>query len=246
MNPHVESPDPDSEAESKTRGKPAAESDIPDLRGMPRTIGYANTTQTVMAINRGLLLANLALGVACVALAIGLAQSREWITVYIPPDPVAGGFQTAGMPSAPTVYGFVAQTLQQLYHWPIDGEIDYANAIDMQTPYLTTTFRRELQADFARLRNRSGLNELRGRARALHPAPERLYSPEQVQRIGPGVWGVEIEYRLVESIEASPIKDTVIRYAVRVVRADVNPNGNRWGLQLDGWLRDPVRIESEG
>ena len=177
MNPHVESPDPDSEAESKTRGKPAAESDIPDLRGMPRTIGYANTTQTVMAINRGLLLANLALGVACVALAIGLAQSREWITVYIPPDPVAGGFQTAGMPSAPTVYGFVAQTLQQLYHWPIDGEIDYANAIDMQTPYLTTTFRRELQADFARLRNRSGLNELRGRARALHPAPERVVFP---------------------------------------------------------------------
>lgn len=198
---------------------------------------------TVMAINRGLLLSNLVLGIAVVALAIGLAQSREWITVYIPPDTTEGGFQTAGMPSAATVYGFAAQILQQIYHWPVDGEVDYVSAIESQTPYLTTTFRRQLQADFQRLRNRSGLNELRGRARALHPAPDRLYGPERVERLGPGVWGVEIEYRLVESIEASPIKDAVIRYAVRVVRADVNPRGNRWGLQLDGWLRDPVRIQ---
>jgi len=36
-------------------------SDHPDLRGLPRRIGYVNTTHTVMAINRSLLLSNLVL-----------------------------------------------------------------------------------------------------------------------------------------------------------------------------------------
>jgi len=215
----------------------------PDLRGLPPGIGYVNTAHTVMAINRSLLLAVIILGTACIVLAVGLGQSREWITVYIPPDTARGSIQTAGTPGPATVYGFSAQVLQHLNHWPVDGEQDYASAIETQTPYLTPGFRRQLLEDYDRLGNRSGLNELKGRARALHPAPERLYAPERVQRIGPGVWGVEIEYRLVESIEGSPIKDAVIRYAVRVVRADVNPRGNRWGLQLDGWLRDPVRIQ---
>lgn len=214
----------------------------PDLRGLPHGVGYVNTAHTVMAINRALLLANLMLGVACIALAVGLAQSREWITVYIPPDTTGGSIRTAGTPGPATVYGFAAQVLQLLNHWPVDGEADYAAAIGSQAPYLTPGFRRQLQEDYARLRNRAGLNELRGRARALHPASDRLYSPERVERLGSGVWGVEIEYRLVESIAASPIKDAVIRYAVRVVRAEVNPGGNRWGLQLDGWLRDPVRL----
>jgi len=217
----------------------------PDLRGLPRRVGYANTTHTVMTINRSLLLSNIVLGVACIVLAAGLAGSREWITVYIPPDTTEGGFQTAGKPSQATVYGFAAQVLQILNHWPVDGERDYASAIESQTLYLTPRFRRQLLEDYTRLGNRAGLNELRGRARALHPAADRLYSPERVEKLGAGVWGVEIEYRLVESIEASPIKDTVIRYAVRVVRAEVNPRGNRWGLQLDGWLRDPVRIRSQ-
>ncbi|MYB34477.1 MAG: TIGR03746 family integrating conjugative element protein [Gammaproteobacteria bacterium] len=214
----------------------------PDLRGLPHGLGYVNTAHTVMAINRSLLLANIILGAVCIALAVGLAQSREWITVYIPPDTARGSLQTAGTPGPATVYGFAGQVLQILNHWPVDGEADYAAAIKSQTPYLTPGFRRQLQEDYDRLRNRSGLNELRGRARALHPAAGRLYGPERVERLGGGVWGVEIEFRLVESIEASPIKDLVIRYAVRVVRADVNPEGNRWGLQLDGWIRDPVRI----
>lgn len=217
----------------------------PDLRGLPKGVGYVNTAHTVMAINRSLLLANIILGLVCIALAVGLAQSREWITVYIPPDTAQGGFQTAGAPGPSTVYGFAGQVLQHLNHWPTDGEQDCAAAIKRQTPYLTTGFRHQLLEDCTRLRNRAGLNELRGRARALHPAPERLYSPERVQRLSDGVWSVAIEYRLVESIAASPIKDAVIRYEVRAVRADVNPDGNKWGLQLDGWIRDPVRIRSE-
>ena len=215
------------------------------LQRLVGDMGYMNTTHTVMAIYRSLLLSNIILGFVALALSIGLAQSREWITVYIPPDTTQGGFQTAGQPSSATVYGFAGQTLQQLNHWPVDGEVDYAKAIETQTPYLTPSFRRYLLEDYNRLGNRSGLNELRARARALHPAPDRLYSPERVEDLGPGVWSVDLEYRLVESIEASPIKDTIIRYQVRVVRADIDPDGNRWGLQLDGWIHEPSRIVSK-
>ena len=217
----------------------------PDLRGLPHGVGYVNTAHTVMAVNRGLLLANLLLGLVCLALAFALSASREWITVYVPPDTTRGAFQTAGTPSPATVYGFAGLTLQHLNHWPVDGETDYGRAIGAQAAHLSPAFFRQLQADRALLASRSGINELRGRTRALHPAPGRLYSPSRVRRIADGVWGVGIEFRLIETIAASPIKDAVIRYEVRVVRAEVNPDGNRWGLQLDGWIRDPVRVAEE-
>ena len=205
-------------------------------------LGYVQTLETVRAVNRALLVVILFLAASLVALAVALLSSRDWITVYVPPDTTRGAFVRAGTPSPAAVYGFASLTLQHLYHWPVDGQRDYRRAVDAQAPWLTPAFRRQLRQDFDRLSDRAGINELRGRTRALFPVPERLYAPERVVRTGDGVWSVTLEFRLVETIEAAPIKDAVIRYGIRVVRADVDPTGNAWGLMLDGFVREPVRL----
>ena len=209
-------------------------------------IGYVQTIETVRAINRALLLIILFLTMALVALAVALMSSRDWITVYVPPDVTRGAFITASTPPPAAVYGFASLTLQNLHHWPADGEKDYLTSIDAQAPYLTPSFRRQLLEDHARLSNRSGINELKGRGRALFPVPERLYSPERVVRTGDGVWSVTMDYRLLETIGTTRVKDILIRYELRVVQAAVDPAGNVWGMQLDGFLREPVRISGAG
>ncbi|MXY64074.1 MAG: TIGR03746 family integrating conjugative element protein [Gammaproteobacteria bacterium] len=209
-------------------------------------IGFVQSIETVRAINRALLIIILCLAAALIALSVALMSSRDWITVYVPPDITRGSFITAGTPSPATVYGFAAITLQGLYHWPADGEKDYLASIDSQAPYLTPAFRRQLMEDHARLSNRAGINELKGRGRALFPIPDRLYSPDRITWVGDGVWSVTLEFRLLETIESTQVKDISIRYELRVVQSDVDPSGNVWGLQLDGFLREPVRISGAG
>lgn len=204
--------------------------------------GYVQTIETVRSINRGLLLIVLLLAIAIGMISIALMASRDHITVYIPPDTTRGSIVTAGTPSPAAIYGFASLTLQNLYHWPVDGQVDYRASIDSQAPFLTPAFRRQLEDDHSRLTNRGGINEISGRTRALFPLPDRLFTPDRVLRNGDGVWSVTLDFRLVETIEAAPIKDIVIRYEVRVARADVDPAGNVWGMQLDGYLREPVRI----
>ncbi len=211
-----------------------------------QSIGFVQSIETVRAINRALLIIILCLAAALIALSIALMSSRDWITVYVPPDITRGSFITAGTPSPATVYSFAAITLQGLYHWPADGEKDYLASVDSQSPYLTPTFRRQLLEDHALLSNRAGINELKGRGRALFPIPGRLYSPERITRIGDGVWSATLEFRLLETIGSTQVKDINIRYELRVVQSDVDPAGNVWGLQLDGFLHEPVRISGAG
>ena len=65
-------------------------------------------------------------------------------------------------------------------------------------------------------------------------------------RTGDGVWSVTLDFRVLEIIGATRVKDIVIRYELRVVQSDVDPSGNVWGMQLDGFLREPVRISGQG
>ncbi|MYH89592.1 MAG: TIGR03746 family integrating conjugative element protein [Gammaproteobacteria bacterium] len=218
---------------------------IPGLEMLPGRhmgLGYVQTLQTVMTVNRALLVLLLAAIAVIVVLGIALMSSREWITVYVPPDTTRGAVLTAGVPQHATVYGFAWQTLQALNHWPVDGEKDYPEAIARQTPYLSADMRRGLLQNMNELKNRFGINELKDRTRALHPLGEALFSPARVRRTADGVWGVQVDARLVETVETVPVKDIVIRYRLRVVRTKVDPRGNAWGLMLDGFLEPPERI----
>lgn len=228
----------------RSPGDPAGEPGgrVPGLGLLPPGMGYVQTLQTVMSVNRALLVILLAMTLIIGILGVALMSSREWITVYVPPDTTRGSVITAGIPEHATVYGFAWQTLQGLNHWPVDGEADYPEAIAGQALYLSGDMRRYLNRNMNDLKNRFGINELKGRTRALHPVGEARFSPERVRRLADGVWGVQIDARLVETVEAVAVKDIIIRYRLRVARTEVNPRGNAWGLMLDGFLEAPERL----
>ncbi len=214
------------------------------MNQMTQTPGMAYVKQihTVQAINRGLMILLFVFSLVSVGLGFALYQSQQAITVYIPPDTSDGAFVQANTPNDSNVYGFAYHIMQYLYHWANDGRQDYRENIDTLAYYLTPAFQEWLREEYRRSANRFGIDELDGRTRMLLPVPDRRYTASHVERVSDGVWHVQLVLRLVEHIDNERVKDTGMRYVVRVVAADVNRETNQWGMMLDGLVGQPQRI----
>ncbi len=210
------------------------------------SMAYVKNIHTVMAINRGLMILLFVFVLVTVGMSFAVYQSRQAITVYIPPDTSEGAYVVANTPGDSNVYGFAYQIMQYLYHWPSDGRKDYRANIEDLGYYLTPKFQTWLNDEYRRSSNRFGIDELDSRSRMLLPLPAHRYSAESVTRIASGVWRVNLVFRLVENIDSEKVKDTGIRYVVRVVSADVNRDTNQWGMMIDGLTEQPQRIEISG
>jgi integrating conjugative element protein (TIGR03746 family) len=163
------------------------------------------------------------------------------ITVHIPPDLRAGAvLELQEVPRA-NVYAFAVYVFQQLNRWPEDGAEDYGKAIFRIAPYLTPAFREALITD---LETKARQGELANRVRSLQPIPGRSFEGRRVDIIGSDTWVVWLDLELNESVKGMPVKQTAIRYPLRVVRYPVDAEANPWGLALDGFAGDgPTRID---
>ena len=63
--------------------------------------------------------------------------------------------------------------------------------------------------------------------------------------LSPDVWVVWLDLDLLESVKGMTVKQTSIRYPIRVVRQAIDPETNPWGLALDGYGADGPRRLSE-
>jgi hypothetical protein len=57
-------------------------------------------------------------------------------------------------------------------------------------------------------------------------------------------WIVTLEVSADEYLGSEQVKRALVRYALKVVRSDVDPEHNPFGLALDCYARAPQRIES--
>ena len=133
---------------------------------------------------------------------------------------------------AANVYAFAFYIFQQLNRWPEDGAKDYGKAIFRISPYVTPRYRAELLADLE-LKGRQG--ELTYRVRGVHEIAGHGYEERRVDVLAPGVWVVWLDLDLFESVKGMTVKKTAIRYPLRVVSLNVDPEANPWGLALDGF-----------
>ena len=81
------------------------------------------------------------------------------------------------------------------------------------------------------------------RTRYIQEMPERPYNPKRVYKESPDNWVTFFDVNVKETFRAETVKDIFVRFPVRVVRWDVNPECNMWGLALDGFYRNPSRLE---
>jgi integrating conjugative element protein (TIGR03746 family) len=109
--------------------------------------------------------------------------------------------------------------------------------------YLTPSCRAFLQQDYE-YRRASG--ELRQRVRGIYEIPGRGYGDDPATRVkvvSDRDWIVTLDVSADEYYGSEQVKRALVRYPIKVVRLDIDPEHNPFGLALDCYAGAPQRIE---
>jgi integrating conjugative element protein (TIGR03746 family) len=177
-----------------------------------------------------------------VMLTYGLIKARDSVTLHVPPDLRSGVALKVGEVPPPNVYAFAYYIFQQLNRWPENGEAEYPERIFKLSAYMTPKFRAHLLEDMER---KAKGGELASRTRSMQELAGTTYEPRRVEILSSDAWRVWLDLQLQETVQGMKIKDTVIRYPLRVIRYDVDRERNPWGLALDGFAGKTQRIKPE-
>lgn len=183
------------------------------------------------------------IGVLCVVnglLVLGWQHAPNRLTVYIPPDITQGATVKPNVIPATDVYAFAFQIFTAINTWSLDGEKDYPEAIHDYRYYLTTHFYDALQQDYNQRTSDGSL----ARTRMMSGYSGMGYQDASVKVLGKNTWEVDLTMHVVEQVGNSVVKDVLITYPMRVVRIDTSIALNPWGLALDGFVNDPVRVKT--
>ena len=192
---------------------------------------------------RTLRIAGAALVMLVILLGLGWCSAPRDLTIHVPPDLRSGSVRKWWEVPPESVYAFAFYIFQQLHRWPTDGETDYARNIRALSAYLTPTCKTFLEQDYT-LKREGG--ELHQRVRGLYEIPGRGYgdAPEfRVQTISAREWIATLDVSADEYFGGEQVKRALVRYPIKVVRFDVDPERNPYGLALDCFARPPERIE---
>lgn len=162
------------------------------------------------------------------------------LTIHNPPDLRTGSTRAWWEVDPSSVYAFSLYVWQQINRWPSDGENDYRRNLYAYQHFLTPSCQIELNSEYERRRNS---NELSQRVRGIYEIPGRGYRPDSVEVLSRDTWVATLDMAIDEQYRGTPVRDLFIRYPIRVVRADVDPQNNPWGLQLDCFARTPQRLQ---
>lgn len=182
------------------------------------------------------------LSVTCAALWYGWQTAPQALTIHVPPDLRTGSVRKWWDVPPQGVYAFGLYIFQQLNRWPSNGERDYADAIFKLQHYLTPACRAFLDGDYT---YRKEAGELRKRVRGVYEILGRGYADDptfRVKTLDRDSWLVHLDVNADEYYGSEPVKRAVVRYPLRVVRFDVDPERNPYGLALDCYQGTPQRL----
>jgi len=168
-------------------------------------------------------------------------KAREVQRLFIPPDLRAGATVTLNEIPVTSAYSFAVSIFQYLNTWLEDGAKDYPARVGELAAYLSPSYQQWLKEDIIRRSNRG---ELDRRTRTVTLINEMAYDDHRVDILNENNFIVWLDLRITETHRGVPIKSVDIRYPIRVVRSNVSPEFNPWGLMLDGFQENPTRITS--
>ena len=203
---------------------------------------FRNEVAHLQAHVKTLRMAGVALFVLALFFGVGWWQAPKNLTIHVPPDLRSGSTRRWWDIPPESVYTFAFYVFQQLNRWPTNGEADYPRNLHALSPYLTPACQNTLQQDFV-LRRDSG--DLRNRVRGVYEIPGRGYGDDptlRVKVISDDDWIVTLDLTADEYYDGDRVKRALVRYSLKVVRDDVDPEKNPFGLVLDCYARPPQRI----
>lgn len=165
------------------------------------------------------------------------------ITLHYPPDLHSGAVMNIDDIPKANVYTFAYYIFQQLNRWPKDGERDYFERIYTLRAYLTPSCFEDRLADY---KSKSEMQRiLANRVRAIWEIPGRGYRPERVKKVAASRWTVSLDLHISETYRGEQVKDLLVNYPLSVVRYDVDPESNPWGLAIDCFAGTPTALERQ-
>ncbi|WP_061290010.1 PFL_4703 family integrating conjugative element protein [Azotobacter vinelandii] len=177
---------------------------------------------------------------SCAALWWGWSQAPKDLTIHNPPDLRSGSTRKWWEVPPSSVYAFSFYIWQQLNAWHTNGEADYRRQIHALTPFFSADCKILLENEYLTRLNRQ---ELKGRVRSVSEIPGRGYSEQSVSMLGRDTWVARLDLVVKEFYAGEPIRDVFVRYPLRVIRADTDPELNAFGLQIDCFEGTPQRLE---
>ena len=177
-------------------------------------------------------------------LGIGWWSAPKSLTIHVPPDLRSGSTRKWWDVPPESVYAFSFYIWQQLQRWPTSGDEDYPRNLRALSAYLTPSCRASLQQDYE---YRRSTGELRQRVRGIYEIPGRGYGDDPTARVrvvSTSNWIVTLDVSADEYLGSEQVKRALVRYALKVVRMDVDPEKNPFGLALDCYASAPQRIET--
>ena len=205
---------------------------------------FKNEVAHLQAHVKTLRLAGAALFVVALLLGFGWWSAPKSLTIHVPPDLRSGSTRKWWDVPPESVYAFTFYIWQQAQRWPTNGEQDYPRNLHGLSAYFTPSCRAFLQQDYE-FRRSNG--ELRQRVRGIYEIPGRGYGDDpaaRVRTVSVNDWIVTLDVSADEYLGAEQVKRALVRYALKVVRMDVDPERNPFGLALDCYARAPERIET--
>lgn len=175
-------------------------------------------------------------------LGVGWFNAPRHIRVYIPPDLSVGASMTLGEIKEGNIYLFALNIWRQLNRWDKNGIIDYENKIHMYRNYLTPSCYQNRLDNYA---SKKANNELNDRVRTMTEIPGRGFSTSRVQTLDFDHWIVSLDVQIEETLLGESVKTRYINYPIRVVRYNVDPQSNIFGLAIDCLADKPRRIKIE-
>ncbi|WP_111748813.1 PFL_4703 family integrating conjugative element protein [Salinisphaera orenii] len=171
----------------------------------------------------------------------GWQNAPEQLTVHIPPTLRSGSTRVWWKVPPADVYAFAFYVWQQINRWPDNGRTDYKANIAKYKAYLTPGCRRFLKHDYQARKNR---NELQNRVRGVYEIAGQGYQADDVKVLNRDHWVVQLDLNITQYLNGMSVRNTDIRYYLRVIRHDVDASKNPWGLQLDCFARPPKQLDT--
>lgn len=179
-----------------------------------------------------------------VLMGLGWWSAPRDMTIHVPPDLRSGSTRKWWEIPPETVYTFGFYIFQQLNRWPTNGEEDYQRNLRQLAPYLTPSCQTQLEQEFE---DRRAAGELRKRTRGVYEIPERGYGDDptfRVKTLGNDAWLVNLDLSADEYYGSEKVKRALVRYPLHVVRMDMDPERNPFGLALNCYSGKPQRLTS--
>ncbi|HRY88403.1 MAG TPA: TIGR03746 family integrating conjugative element protein [Rubrivivax sp.] len=205
---------------------------------------FRNEVAHLQAHVKTLRMGAVALLVMALLLGIGWWSAPKRLTIHVPPDLRSGSTRQWWDVPPESVYAFSFYIFQQLQRWPTNGDEDYPRNLRALSAYLTPSCRAYFQQDYE---YRRGNGELRQRVRGIYEIPGRGYGDDPAMRVrvvSTSNWIVTLDVSADEYLGSEQVKRALVRYALKVVRMDVDPENNPFGLALDCYASAPQRIET--